>query len=159
MLLMKTNSEFLRRAIDLAYEGMLKGGGPFGALVVCEGKVVAEAYNRVVISHDPTAHAEINAIREATSKLGTHTLDGCILYTSCEPCPMCLGAIYWAGIREVVYAFDRKDAEGAGFSDRLIYDELKLEPGARKIRFLRITDHGGKEVFTEWNNLENKTPY
>jgi guanine deaminase len=113
----------------------------------------------VVLSNDPTAHAEVLAIRQAASALNTHNLDKCTLYTSCEPCPMCLGAIYWAGIKKVVYACDRNDAEAAGFSDRLIYEEISLNPESRKISFIRIPDAGGKEVFESWENLEDKIPY
>ncbi|MGE5420047.1 MAG: nucleoside deaminase [Chloroflexota bacterium] len=150
---------FLSRAVKVAMEGMEKGGGPFGAVIVCNGKIVAEAFNKVVLSHDPTAHAEIIAIREACSKLGSHDLSDCTLYTSCEPCPMCLGAIYWSGIKQVFFASDRNDAGKSGFSDKLIYDEIALDPAARKVSFIRIDDTGGKEVFRKWDRLEGKIPY
>ncbi len=138
---------------------MEKGGGPFGAVIVHKGEKIAESYNRVVLNYDPTAHAEILAIREASSILRTHDLSDCILFTSCEPCPMCLGAIYWAGIKQVFYALDRKDAARAGFNDNLIYEEIILDPSARKISFIRMDDAGGKEVFKTWDSLENKIPY
>jgi guanine deaminase len=150
---------FLRRAIEIAVNGIHNGGGPFGAIITRNGKTISEAFNRVVLTNDPTAHAEVLAIREAASVLKSHDLNECTLYTSCEPCPMCLGAIYWAGIKKVVYACDRNDAEGAGFSDKLIYEEIMLDPGDRKISFSRMTDSGGKEVFREWDKLENKISY
>jgi len=113
----------------------------------------------VVLTHDPTAHAEIIAIREAASLLGSHILNDCTLYTSCEPCPMCLGAVYWSGIQRVVYACDRQDAEKAGFSDNFIYEEIMLDPSERKISFTRITDAGGSEVFRKWYMFDNKIAY
>ena len=150
---------YLIRAIEIASRGISDGGGPFGAVIVKDNKIIAEAYNRVVLSNDPTAHAEILAIRQAASVLKSHELNDCTLYTSCEPCPMCLGAIYWSGISKVVYSCDRTDAERAGFSDKLIYNEIMLDPSKRKISFLRLTDCGGKEVFREWDELENKIRY
>ncbi len=149
----------LHRAVEIAGEGIEAGGGPFGAVITLNGKIIAEAGNRVVMNNDPTAHAEVLAIRAAAAYLKTHDLNKCILYTSCEPCPMCLGAIYWAGIRKVVYGCDRIDAEEAGFSDKLIYDELMLEPAKRKITFLNINDSGAKEIFEKWGAMENKIPY
>lgn len=153
------DKDFLTRAVQVAHEGMVQGGGPFGAVIVRNGEQIAESFNRVVLNSDPTAHAEVLAIREASSKLETHDLNDCILYTSCEPCPMCLGAIYWSGIRKVFYACDRHDAEEAGFSDKLIYDEILLDPASRKISFIKLDDAGGREVFRIWENLENKIPY
>ena len=112
-----------------------------------------------MLNNDPTAHAEILAIREAASLLKSHHLGDCTLYSSCEPCPMCLGAIYWARIKRVVYECDRTDAAEAGFSDKMVYEEIMLDPEKRKISFLRLSDAGGKEVFKKWEELENKTPY
>jgi tRNA(Arg) A34 adenosine deaminase TadA len=112
-----------------------------------------------VLTNDPTAHAEILAIRQAASFLKSHELGECTLYSSCEPCPMCLGAIYWAGIKKVVYASDRIDAARAGFSDNLIYKEIMLDPAKRKVTFLQMTDKGEKDVFRKWDELENKIPY
>jgi guanine deaminase len=157
--MMNENKLFLLRAIEIAGQGIENGGGPFGALITKDGKIISEAYNKVVLNHDPTAHAEVIAIRQAAEKLKTHDLSDCTLYTSCEPCPMCLGAIYWAGIEKVVYACTRVDAELAGFSDKLIYEEIVLDPSERKIEFLRITDTGGKEVFRKWDEFENKIRY
>ncbi|MCX6255162.1 MAG: nucleoside deaminase [Bacteroidia bacterium] len=150
---------FLLRAIEIARNGIQNGGGPFGAVVSKGDKIISEAYNKVVLVNDPTAHAEILAIRQAAAIFISHDLGDCTLYSSCEPCPMCLGAIYWAGIKKVVYACDRNDAAGAGFNDNLIYEEIMLDPADRKIKFLRLTVTGGKEVFRKWDELENKIPY
>jgi guanine deaminase len=156
---MGNDKSLLLRAVEIAADGIGKGSGPFGAVVTKEGKIISEASNRVVLNNDPTAHAEILAIRQAASVLKSHDLGDCTLYTSCEPCPMCFGAIYWAGIKKVVYACDRTDAEGAGFSDKLIYEEIMLDPENRNVTFLRLTDAGGKEVFRIWDELDNKIPY
>jgi tRNA(Arg) A34 adenosine deaminase TadA len=156
---MENDRMFLRKAVETALEGILMGGGPFGAVITKDNKIIASSFNRVVLNSDPTAHAEVLAIREASSMLKTHDLKECTLYTSCEPCPMCLGAIYWAGILKVVYALDRNDAKNAGFNDKLIYDELMAEPGNRKISFIRLKDPDGEKIFSRWDNLENKIPY
>jgi len=153
------DKRLLRRAVEMAVEGIRNGGGPFGALILRNGEIIAEAHNRVVLDRDPTAHAEMRAIRLAASKLGTHDLGDCILYSSCEPCPMCLGALYWAGIKKVVFACDRGDAEKAGFSDKMIYEELVLDPSSRKVEFLRVPEVGGGEVFAQWEDLEDKVRY
>jgi tRNA(Arg) A34 adenosine deaminase TadA len=150
---------FLGKAISIAIRGIDEGGGPFGAVIVRENEIIAGSYNRVVLDNDPTAHAEINVIREASSILRTFDLSDCTLYTSCEPCPMCLGAIYWAGIQKVVYAYDRLDAAAAGFSDKFIYDEMMLDPVSRHIHFIHIPDCSGGEPFEKWNNHEGKIPY
>ena len=156
---MDNDKLFLQRAVEIAGNGIQYGGGPFGAVVSKEGKIISEAYNRVVLTNDPTAHAEILAIRLAASILKSHDLSNCTLYSSCEPCPMCLGAIYWAGIKKVVYASDRTDAESAGFSDKWIYEEILLDSSNRKVTFLRLSDTGAKEVFRKWDEWENKIPY
>lgn len=147
------------RAVELAGMGVRNGGGPFGAVIARNGTIISEAYNRVVLNSDPTAHAEVLAIRQAASEAKNHDLADCTLYTSCEPCPMCLGAIYWAGLKKVVFASDRNDAEKAGFSDKFIYDEILLDPDKRKIEFLRLNASEGNEVFREWEILENKIQY
>ncbi len=149
----------LEHAIRIAKEGIEKGSGPFGAVIAIDGEVVSEAVNRVVVSSDPTAHAEILAIRRASEILKTHNLSDCALYTSCEPCPMCLGAIYWAGIKKVVYASDRFDAAASGFSDSSIYEELKANPSLRSVKFIRYSDTGGEDVFRKWDEYEDKIPY
>jgi len=150
---------FLNKAIEIAKENIDKGGGPFGALIAMDGNIVAEAGNTVVLSNDPTAHAEVTAIRHASQKLKTFNLGECTLYSSCEPCPMCLGAIYWAGIKKVVYSSDRNGAAKAGFNDRFIYDEILLDPSGRKIVFLQLNDERSEEVFRKWEQSENKIPY
>lgn len=156
---MKDDKSLLLHALKLAEEGIAKGGGPFGAVIAMEGKIIAKAVNKVVINSDPTAHAEVLAIREAASALKSHDLKNCIIYCSCEPCPMCLGAIYWAGIRRVIYACDRHDAEIAGFSDKFIYDEIILEPPERQVKFVRIDNTGGENVFKLWKQNEDRVPY
>jgi guanine deaminase len=156
---MKSDKTLLQYAINLAAEGILKGCGPFGAVIVQSGKVIAEANNRVVISHDPTAHAEVMVIREAAKILNSHDLSGCIVYSSCEPCPMCLGAIYWAGIKKVFYASSRLEAAKAGFSDNFIYDEILLDPSERSVSFIHQPDAGGGIVFKKWNDFEEKIQY
>jgi guanine deaminase len=156
---MKRDKDFLIRAVKLAEDGIEKGGGPFGAVVVRNGEIISEATNDVVLSNDPTAHAEITAIRKAAKMLGSHDLSDCKLYSSCEPCPMCLGAIYWSGIKTVFFAADRKDAASAGFSDKYIYDEISLSPEDRHIIFQKLAEVDGTEVFRIWNRFENKIPY
>lgn len=150
---------FLEKAIETALSGMDEGGGPFGAVIVRAGKVIAKEHNRVVVMADPTAHAEILAIRKASQVLKTHNLAGCTLYCSCEPCPMCVGAIYWAGIRRVLYASGRDDASEAGFIDSLIYDEISADPSQRKISFKLVKLDSAVELFRKWKNSDNKIPY
>jgi tRNA(Arg) A34 adenosine deaminase TadA len=153
-------AEFMRRAITLALENVRTAqGGPFGALVVKEGRVLAEGVNRVTATHDPTAHAEIVAIREACRVLGDFQLSGCELYTTCEPCPMCLGAIYWARPARVFYACLAADAAAAGFDDAFIYEELKHAPGQRRLPMEQLLRSEALEIFSQWNRQENKTPY
>jgi guanine deaminase len=156
---MDFDRKFLERAVDLASESIQLGGGPFGAVITLVGKIISESGNRVVPLKDPTAHAEILAIREAAHKLGTHDLSGCILYSSCEPCPMCLGAIYWSGIKKIIYASDRHDAAKAGFNDNDIYSEICLDPSERKIIFHRVKIKEADDVFIKWKQLENKISY
>ena len=154
-----THSTYIRRAIELAERNMETGGGPFGAVIVKDGAVIAEAANRVTRDHDPTAHAEIMAIREAGRKLNNFDLSGCVIYTSCEPCPMCLGAIYWARISEVWYASGKEDAEAAGFDDSLIYEELAKEAGERKLKMVRMDEPRAGELFRKWIEKPDKEPY
>jgi guanine deaminase len=154
-----TDKDFLGRAVKIASDGIEKGSGPFGALVVRDEKIISESNNCVVLLHDPTAHAEVIAIREAAKILGTHDLSECVLYSSCEPCPMCLGAIYWSGIKKVCFAADRKDAAAAGFNDEFIYDEIAIAAEKRKVIFCRIESIDGKEVFRKWKAFENRIPY
>jgi guanine deaminase len=156
---MNDDRSLLRRALELAAKSIKEGGGPFGALITKDGKIISEGSNRVVLSHDPTAHAEIIAIRRASATIMSHDLSGCVIYTSCEPCPMCLGAIYWSGIKKVVYASDRKDASRAGFNDNLIYEEISLDPADRKLIFKHIPDAGGEDIFRKWDEFEGRIPY
>jgi tRNA(Arg) A34 adenosine deaminase TadA len=156
---MDNNRNLLNKTINLAIDGIALGHGPFAALVAKDNKVIAWARNSVVLAKDPTAHAEILAIREASATLGTHDLSGCILYSSCEPCPMCLGAIYWSGIRKVIFALDRNDAAAAGFSDEYIYSQFSLKPGDRSIEFIKIADEESDQIFRKWNDYDEKTPY
>lgn len=153
---------FLARAIELARSNVHTGqGGPFGAIIVKNGKIIAEKSNEVTTSNDPTAHAEIQVIREACRILGSFQLDDCDLYTSCEPCPMCLGAIYWARPRAVYFAATRTDAANAGFDDDLIYQELPKNPRDRKIPMFHTlgTNLNPIKVFHEWASSQNKVPY
>jgi tRNA(Arg) A34 adenosine deaminase TadA len=150
---------YLEMAIETAGENMQDGGGPFGAVIVCNGSVIARAGNRVVPGHDPTAHAEVMAIRMAAVKLETHDLGGCTIYASCEPCPMCLGAIYWAGIRRIVYASDRFRAAAAGFSDNHIYEEIGLENSARSIVMINGLKEEGDSVLKRWEEMPDKIQY
>jgi guanine deaminase len=155
----KNDKELLIRALEIAIAGITKGGGPFGAVITKDGGIISEAYNEVVFTSDPTAHAEILAIRKASESLGSHDLSDCTLFASCEPCPMCLGAIYWSGIKKVFYASDRKDAAAAGFGDDIFYKDLKKAPEKRMISFRQISEIDGREVFKIWEEYEKKISY
>ncbi len=154
-----SDKELLGLAIKIAGEGIVTGAGPFGAVITMNGDIIASSGNRVVLDTDPTAHAEILAIRKAASVLNTHDLNGCVLYASCEPCPMCLGAIYWAGIKKVVYSASRHDAASAGFNDEFIYNEIDLNPSERKVTFIRVSDPEAGEVFRKWENFDDRIKY
>lgn len=150
----------LQHTFDLAQRAVDSGlGGPFGALVVLDGEVIAEGWNQVTSSHDPTAHAEVTAIRAACARLGTFQLTGAILYASCEPCPMCLGAAYWARPAAVYFAASRQDAAAADFSDAMIYDEIGLPPADRTLPFRRIEVPGATDVFRRWLDKADRTDY
>ena len=152
--------EFMREAVSAAAEGVSRReGGPFGAVVVRDGRVVARAWNRVVLDQDPTAHAEVNAIREACRKLNRFHLEDCDLYTSCEPCPMCLGAVYWARLRAVYYAATRDDAARAGFCDADLYKEIQLAPADRTVRFVKMDASSALAVMREWQADAARHPY
>lgn len=153
------DQEFLREAIAMAAENARLGGGPFGALIVKDGKVVGKGVNRVVEAADPTAHAEVVAIRDACQNTGDFRLDGCVIYTSCEPCPMCLGAIYWAHLDRIVFAATKTDASGAGFDDSFIYDEMTLSLEQRSIPITSLKVANALEPFENWSRLDNKTQY
>jgi tRNA(Arg) A34 adenosine deaminase TadA len=154
------SADLMRRAIALALENIRSGrGGPFAALVAKDGKVIAEGANSVTATNDPTAHAEIVAIRAACRALENFQLTGCDLYTTCEPCPMCLGAIYWARPARVFYAGAAADAAAAGFDDAFIYDELKRPPQSRRIPMIQLMREESLAVFEAWNQQPNKTAY
>lgn len=149
----------MRRAIALSRESVSGGGGPFGAVIVKDGNVIAEAHNSVTSDNDPTAHAEVNAIRKASAKLGTFDLTGCELYTSCEPCPMCLGAIYWAHISRLYYSSTREDAAMAGFDDDFIYREFSRGVGGRSIPTSRLLPGEAAGVLRQWRDSDKVTRY
>ena len=149
----------MRRAIALSEESVKNGGGPFGAVIARNGEIVAEASNRVTLDHDPTAHAEVSAIRLAAQRLGTFNLSGCDIYTSCEPCPMCLGAIYWARLDNIYYANNRKDAAHIGFDDDFIYNELALNPAERTKRMQLLLPDEAINAFKMWEEKEGKAEY
>ena len=150
----------MQRAIELALDGVRTGrGGPFGALVVQGGVIVGEGSNLVTSSNDPTAHAEIIAIRAACQQLGTFSLAGATLYTSCEPCPMCLAAIHWARIEQVFHSCDRQDAARAGFDDAALYEEFEHPPSARKLALTAYLRDEGLEAFRVWLAKPDRKPY
>lgn len=154
------DQHFIRMAIDTGRQGMQANlGGPFGAVIVKNGKIVGRGSNRVTSSNDPTAHAEVVAIREACEELGDFSLKGCILYSSCQPCPMCLGAIYWARLDRLVYAASDEDAAAAGFDDQFIYQELDLRPEERALPIHQILKEEGIQLFREWIAKEDKLEY
>lgn len=154
-----TKEELMRRAITLSEESVINGGGPFGAVIAKNGDVVAEGSNKVTIECDPTAHAEVAAIRQACKALGTFNLSGCEIFTSCEPCPMCLGAIYWAHIDKIYYANNRKDANEIGFDDDFIYSEMSLNPEDRKKPSEIMLSDEAVKAFNIWKDKEDKTVY
>jgi guanine deaminase len=154
------DKQYLGQAIALAKESMEQGvGGPFGCIIVKDGVVIGKGSNRVTSSNDPTAHAEVVAIRDACEQLSSYQLTGCDLYASCEPCPMCLGAIYWARPRRVLYASTRYDAADAGFDDDMIYREISQPPGERQIPFEFELQQGAIEMFRQWKKMGNKKLY
>ncbi len=154
-----SDGEFLERAGALAVASVAAGGGPFGAVVVRDGRVLGEAANRVTLDADPTAHAEVLAIRAACSELGSHDLGGALLYTSCEPCPMCLAAAYWARIGRVVFASDRDDAAAAGFDDAFLYLELSRPRAERRLEFEQRSSPLAQCAFDEWRAKPDRIEY
>ncbi|MGD0001146.1 MAG: nucleoside deaminase [Bryobacteraceae bacterium] len=154
------HERFLRRALELANDNAASGrGGPFGAVIARGEEIVAAGVNLVTASLDPTAHAEVNAIREACHKLGTFTLQDCTLYSSCEPCPMCLGAIYWARLGTLYFAGTRQDAARAGFDDSLLYEQIALPMFERRLRTVRLLDSDGAAPFEAWLRHPGRIPY
>ena len=155
----KKQKKFMREAIDLSIENVKKGGGPFGAVVVKDGKIIARGVNRVTDENDPTAHAEVTAIRNACKVLGSYQLTGCELYTSCEPCPMCLGAIYWSRPDKVYFANSKEDAANVQFDDQFIYEEIAKPISERKIFTKQLLRDEAIEAFKLWDALEDKIEY
>lgn len=151
--------EFMRRAIDLSIENIDTGGGPFGAVIVRNGKLIASGTNRVVPNNDPTAHAEVVAIRNACRELETFDLSGCTVYTSCEPCPMCLSALYWAGVERICYANTKRDAAAISFDDSYIYDQLRLDYDRRTIHCEHFMRNEALEAFRKWSEKLDKVEY
>ena len=157
---MQEKEKFLLESIKIANENLHKnGGGPFGAIVVKNGKIIGKGANTVTSSNDPTAHAEINAIRDACKNLGSFQLEDCEIYSSCEPCPMCLGAIYWARPKKLVFSASRLDANKAGFDDSFIYDELILEHTERHIETEQIELKAASDLFSIWKKSNEKLKY
>ena len=153
------NDVFMREAIRLSIENIENGGGPFGAVIVKNGKIIAKSVNKVTLNNDPTAHAEVNTIREAAKNLNTFDLSGCEIYSSCEPCPMCLGAIYWARLDKLYFANTKTDAKNIGFDDSFIYDEINLSHSQRKIPTIQIMREEALEAFKKWNSKPDKIEY
>jgi guanine deaminase len=158
--MMSEKEKMMQKAIELSIKGSSEGkGGPFGAVVVKDGKIVGQGHNQVTSTNDPTAHAEVVAIRDACKNLGTFQLSDCELYTSCEPCPMCLGAIYWARPARVYYANTREDAAAVGFDDAFIYEEIPLPLSERKIEMIQLGREEAQKAFIMWSEKENKIDY
>lgn len=155
----KNHIDFMRKAIELSVNNIDDNGGPFGAVIVKDGEIIAKGVNRVTSNTDPTAHAELMAIRKATSKLGTIDLKGCVIYSSCEPCPMCLGAIYWAHLDKLYYANTKADAKEIDFDDSFIYEELNLPNEKRKIPTIQILREESIVAFNKWRDKTDKIKY
>ena len=154
------NEDFMREAIRISVAQMRAGqGGPFGAVVVRDGRILARGWNRVTTANDPTAHAEVTAIREACRVLGDFRLAGCELYSSCEPCPMCLGAIYWARLDRLYFGATRRDAADAGFDDEFMYRELPLAPAERRLPTAQVLGAAAVQALAEWKAKADKVPY
>ena len=153
------NNNFMRRAIELSIQNIKDNGGPFGCVIVKKNKIIAEGINRVTFNNDPTAHAEIVAIRNACEKLNTFNLEECELYTSCEPCPMCLSAIYWSHINKIYFGNSRLDAAKIGFDDNFIYNELSKDLSIRKIPMKQINKDEAKKAFLDWEKKVDKIKY
>lgn len=151
--------DFMRKAIELSIDNVRNGGGPFGAVIVKDQEIIATGVNRVTANHDPTAHAEVSAIRAACEKLHTFDLSGCEIYTSCEPCPMCLGAIYWAHLDKIYYGNNKNDAAAIGFDDSFIYDELALTRENRKKAMEELLPEEAIRAFNLWNEKTDKVEY
>jgi tRNA(Arg) A34 adenosine deaminase TadA len=157
---MTREEKFMMEAIALSQNGVRNNeGGPFGCIIVKDDTIIGRGNNKVTSSNDPTAHAEVVAIRDACKNLGTFQLEGCEIYTSCEPCPMCLGAIYWARPKVVYFANSRQDAANIGFDDSMIYEELGIDLDKRKIPIINLGSEDALKIFEEWQNKEDKIEY
>ena len=152
-------NKFMQRAIELSIESVNNGGGPFGSIIVMDNRIVAEGSNKVTSTNDPTAHGEIVAIRQACKNLNNFNLSGCELYSTCEPCPMCLSAIYWSRIDKIYYANTREDARKINFDDSLIYSELKKNINERKIPMIQMMRSEALKAFDLWDKKEDKVKY
>ena len=152
-------NEFMKRAIELSVESVNNGGGPFGCVIIKDDKIIAEGSNKVTSHNDPTAHGEIVAIREACKKLNNFSLNQCELYSTCEPCPMCLSAIYWARIKKIYYGNTREDARKIDFDDSLIYTELQKSIDKRKIPMIQIMGNEALKAFELWDKKKDKIKY
>lgn len=153
------DARFMKMAIDLSIKNVENGGGPFGAVVVRDGEVISTGVNRVVPNNDPTAHAEVNAIRSACQKLQNFQLKGCTVYSSCEPCPMCMSALYWAGVERICYGNTKEDAKNICFDDSFIYDQLKLDYESRSIKHDHFMRRDAIKAFERWEEKEDKIRY
>jgi len=155
----EVDRKFMQRAIELAEKSVEIGGSPFGAVITKDGEIIAEGHNCVTLDNDPTAHAEVSTIRKACKELNTFDLRGCKIYTSCEPCPMCLSAIYWARLDRIYYGCDKEDAKNIGFDDSFIYEQIALKPEFRSIVSTRLLHDEALSAFKLWENKENKVEY
>lgn len=153
------NKEYMMKAIELSIKSVETGGGPFGAVIVKDGVIVAEGSNCVTLNNDPTAHAEVTTIRKACTALGTFDLSGCEIYTSCEPCPMCLSAIYWARIERIYYGCNKTDAKNIGFDDSFIYEQIELKPELRSIPSSQVLQNEALAAFKMWTDKDDKIEY
>ena len=154
-----THEELMHKACELSAENVAQGGGPFGAVIARNGEIIATGVNRVTANCDPTAHAEVSAIRAAATRLGTFDLKGCTIYTSCEPCPMCLSAIYWAHLDAIYYGNNKQDAAHIGFDDQFIYDELALPPHRRRIPLHPLLRNDAQKAIKLWEEKTDKVEY
>ena len=152
-------SEYMELAAKLSEENIDNGGGPFGAVIVKDGEIISTGVNRVTAENDPTAHAEVKAIREACRKMNTFRLEGCTVYSSCEPCPMCLSALYWAGIKKIYYGNTKEDADAINFSDKFIYDEIDRKPINRTMQGIHVADTSAIRAFQKWASKDDKIAY
>ena len=159
MLITENDKKFMQQAIDLSIENVRNGGGPFGAVIVRDGRVIATGVNRVTPDNDPTAHAEVSAIRAACRQIGDFSLKGCTIYTSCEPCPMCLAAIYWAGIGRIFYGNTKEDAAHINFDDKFIYEEFGREPARRSVPATMLMREQALRAFMDWEEKEDRVEY